>query len=117
MTQMTNDTTASQNIYSDDELIKQFPGFTNEFATVNGVTLHYVKGGTGAPLVCLPGWPQTWYSYHPIAMQLAKIYTVIIVDIRGMGSSEKTDGGYDKKTMAADIFELVQQLGFTKIHL
>ncbi len=34
-----------------------------------------------------------------------------------MGSSEKPVSGYDKKTMATDIFELVQQLGLTKVHL
>ncbi|MGI4729947.1 MAG: alpha/beta fold hydrolase, partial [Janthinobacterium lividum] len=46
-------------------------------------------------MICLPGWPQTWYSYHPVAMQLAKAYWVIIIDLRGMGSSEKPESGYD----------------------
>jgi pimeloyl-ACP methyl ester carboxylesterase len=101
--------------YTDAELIKHFPGFTNHYATVNGVRLHYVAGGSGQPLVCLPGWPQTWYSYHPIAAGLAQHYRVIIVDIRGMGSSDKPSAGYDKKTMAQDIYELVQQLGLEKV--
>ena len=103
--------------YSDEELIKQFPGFTNHYATVNGVRLHYVEGGSGQPLVCLPGWPQTWYSYHPIAAELARHYRVIIVDIRGMGSSEKPATGYDKKTMAQDIYELLRHLGVAKASL
>jgi predicted alpha/beta hydrolase len=86
---------------------KQLPGFTNHYATVNGVRLHYdVEGGSGPALLCLPGWPQTWYCYHPIAAALARHYRVIIVDIRGMGSSDKPAGGYDKKTMAQDISEL-----------
>lgn len=117
MTPMNENTTASQNQYSDDELIKDFPGFTNQYATVNGVRLHYVEGGSGMPLVCLPGWPQTWYSYHPVAAELAKTYRVIIVDIRGMGSSGKPEAGYDKKTMATDILELIQQLGLAKVHI
>lgn len=103
-----------QHTYADDELIKKFPGFTNHYVIVNQVQLHYVEGGSGMPLVCLPGWPQTWYSYHPVAMELAKAYRVIIVDIRGMGSSEKTESGYDKKTMATDILELIKHLGITK---
>jgi len=103
--------------YSDEELIKSFPGFNNHYLTVNGLSLHYVEGGQGMPLICLPGWPQTWYSYHPIAQQLATRYRVIIVDIRGMGSSEKPQSGYDKKTMAKDILELVIQLGLSKVHL
>nr|WP_262904651.1 alpha/beta hydrolase [Hymenobacter lucidus] len=100
--------------YSDEELVKHLPGFTNHYATVNGVRLHYVEGGSGPALVCLPGWPQTWYSYHPIAAELARHHWVIIVDIRGMGSSEKPAAGYDKKTMARDIYELLRHLGVEK---
>lgn len=103
--------------YSDEELIKKFPGFANHYATVNGINLHYVEGGTGQPLICLPGWPQTWFSYHPIAQALAQQYRVVIVDIRGMGSSDKPVAGYDKKTMAQDVFGLVQHLGLGKVSL
>jgi len=103
--------------YADEELIKDFPGFTNQYAIVNGVRLHYVDGGSGTPLICLPGWPQTWYSYRSVALTLAKTYRVIIVDIRGMGSSEKPASGYDKKTMATDILELIQQLGLSGVHI
>ncbi|WP_196955077.1 alpha/beta fold hydrolase [Hymenobacter guriensis] len=100
--------------YSDEALLRRLPGFTDHYATVNGVRLHYVEDGSGPVLVCLPGWPQTWYSYHPIAAGLARHYRVIIVDIRGMGSSEKPAAGYDKKTMAQDIYELLRHLGVTK---
>ncbi|MCR5889940.1 alpha/beta hydrolase [Hymenobacter sp. J193] len=103
--------------YSDEALLRRLPGFTDHYATVNGVRLHYVEGGSGPVLVCLPGWPQTWYSYHPIAAGLARHYRVIIVDIRGMGSSEKPAAGYDKKTMARDIYELLRHLGVTKASL
>ena len=105
------------NDYSDEALIRHFPGFRNHYATVNGVRLHYAEGGSGQPLICLPGWPQTWFSYHPIAAQLAEHYRVIIVDIRGMGTSDKPESGYDKKTMAADIHALLQHLGLPKAAL
>jgi len=117
MNQINEHPNPSQDIYSDDELIKKFPGFTNHYLTVNGVKLHYVEGGSGTPLICLPGWPQNWYSYHPIAVDLAKKFRVILVDIRGMGSSETPESGYDKKNMAKDIMELVQQIGLEKIHI
>lgn len=114
---MKNENQNKVNSYSDEELIKGWPGFENKFATVNGVELHYVEGGSGTPLICLPGWPQTWYSFHTLAPELAKNYHVIIVDIRGMGTSGKPASGYDKKTMAKDIYELTRQLGFEKVHL
>jgi pimeloyl-ACP methyl ester carboxylesterase len=107
----------ASNPYSDEELIKQWPGFKNNYATVNGIKLHYVQGGTGTPLICLPGWPQTWYSFHTVALQLAKLYQVIVIDIRGMGTSEKPASGYDKKTMAEDVYELIKQLGLEKVNL
>src|SRR5262245_39877163 len=45
---------------SDAALVRKLPGgFTNGYARVNGIRLHYVAGGKGAPLVLLPGWPQT----------------------------------------------------------
>jgi pimeloyl-ACP methyl ester carboxylesterase len=103
--------------YSDGELIRHFPGFTNHYATVNGVRLHYVAGGSGPALVCLPGWPQTWLSYHPVAPGLARHYRLIIVDIRGMSSSDKPASGYDKKTMAQDVHALVQHLGLASVSI
>jgi pimeloyl-ACP methyl ester carboxylesterase len=114
---MNNEGTIMTDQYADEELIKQWPGFENGYATVNGVDLHYVQGGSGKPLICLPGWPQTWYSFHNIAPALAQKYRVIIVDIRGMGSSAKPESGYDKKTMATDIYELIRQLGLEKVHI
>ena len=117
MTQPNQKTSSAANTFSDDALVTSFPGFKNNYSNVNGVTLHYVEGGSGMPLICLPGWPQTWYSYHRIAGALAKKYRVIVVDIRGMGSSDKPVEGYDKKTMARDILALVQQLGLNRVHI
>lgn len=102
---------------SDAALVKLLPGFQNGYARVNGVRLHYVAGGTGAPLVLLPGHPETWWGFNKIMPALAKKYRVIVVDIRGMGSSDKPAGGYDKKTMAHDIYALVRQLGYKKINI
>jgi len=43
---------------TDSELVTSLPGFTNKYAEVNGFSLHYVKGGTGEPLILLPSWPR-----------------------------------------------------------
>jgi pimeloyl-ACP methyl ester carboxylesterase len=88
--------------------------FQNGYATVNGVRLHYVAGGSGAPLFLLPGWPETWWEYRDVMPALAQHHRVIAVDLRGMGGSDKPAGGYDKKTMAGDIYGLVQALGYRK---
>jgi pimeloyl-ACP methyl ester carboxylesterase len=86
-------------------------------AFVNGVKLHYVRAGAGDPIVLLHGWPQTWYMWRKIIEPLAEHYTVIAPDLRGFGESSKPKGGYDKKTVAEDIYQLVRQLGFRKLFL
>jgi len=103
---------------SDAALVRKLPGrFTNGYARVNGTRLHYVVGGQGAPLVLLPGWPRTWWEFHKIMPALAARHRVIAVDLRGMGGSDKPAGGYDKKTMANDIYELVRHLGYRKVDI
>lgn len=95
----------------DAALVKRLPGFQSQVADVNGTRIHYVVGGSGPAIVLLPGWPQTWWTYHKIMPALAKQYTVVAVDLRGMGSSAKPADGYDKKTMAKDVRDLLAKLG------
>lgn len=117
----TKDTYSREKINSDkttdEALVKQLPGFTNKYATVNGIKMHYVIGGTGKLLVLLSGWPQTWWSFHKMMPALKKNYTVMVVDYRGMGSSSKPAGGYDKKTVSGDVYELIKSLGYDKAYV
>ncbi|MGF6492148.1 pimeloyl-ACP methyl ester carboxylesterase [Luteibacter sp. 621] len=96
---------------SDAALVKTLPGFANQTVAVNGIHLHYVAGGAGPLIVLLPGWPETWWSYHKVMPELARTHRVVAVDLRGMGASDKPTGGFDKKTMAQDIAELIKTLG------
>jgi pimeloyl-ACP methyl ester carboxylesterase len=86
-------------------------------AVVNGVQIHYVIGGHGDPVVLLHGWPETWYEWHKVMPALSKNYTVIAPDMRGLGDSSKPLTGYDGKTVAEDIHQLVAKLGFKTIFL
>ena len=91
--------------------------FSHHMATVNGIQMHYVIGGQGEPIVLIHGWPQTWYEWRHVMPALAKNYTVIALDLRGLGDSSKPVTGYDGKTTAEDIYQLVSQLGFKDIFL
>jgi pimeloyl-ACP methyl ester carboxylesterase len=91
--------------------------FSHNTASVNGIQLHYVIGGQGDPVVLLHGWPETWYAWHKVMPALAKNYTVIAPDLRGLGDSSKPTTGYDGKTVAEDIHQLVTKLGFDTIFL
>ena len=89
-------------------------GFTEHYADVNGVKLHYYIGGKGSPVVLLHGYAETSHMWLPIMPELAKNYTVIVPDLRGAGDSSKPESGYDKKNMAVDIRSLVVSLGFNR---
>ena len=89
-------------------------GFTEHFADVNGVRLHYLIGGSGSPAVLLHGYTQTAHMWKPLMPLLASNHTVIVPDLRGAGDSSKPESGYDKKNMAVDIHELVTSLGFRR---
>ena len=91
--------------------------FEHHTARVNDVMLHYVIAGQGEPVVLLHGWPQTWYEWRKIIPALAARYTVIAPDMRGIGDSSKPVSGYDKRTVADDIYQLVKKLGHEKIFL
>ena len=92
-------------------------GFVSSTADVNGTTLHYVRGGTGPAVILLHGFPQDWYEFHQIMPRLAKSFTVIAVDLRGVGGSKSTPGGYDAQNLAEDVHQLAQLLTLERICL
>ncbi|HET9139154.1 alpha/beta hydrolase [Actinophytocola sp.] len=93
------------------------PGFSHGTVSVQGGTLHYVRGGSGPPLILLHGWPQTWWKWAKVMPELAQQHTVIAFDLPGAGESSIPSGGYDKVTTAKRIREGVQRLGFTRVSL
>ncbi|WP_295711386.1 alpha/beta hydrolase [Mucilaginibacter sp.] len=92
-------------------------GFKHQYATVNGVKIHYVTGGKGEPLLLVHGFGQNWYMWNRLMPELSKHFTVIAPDLRGVGESGKPTGGYDKKTMAVDLHELMKKLGYQHLNL
>ena len=89
--------------------------WTHHQRTVNGFRMHYVTAGSGYPLVLLHGWPQSWFEWRKIIPALAQHYQVIVPDLRGLGDSEKPLTGYDKRTLACDVRELLSQLGLERV--
>lgn len=86
-------------------------GFEPGYVRANGVRLHVRTAGSGTPVVLLHGYPQSGIMWRKVAPALAQIHRVIVPDLRGYGDSDKPRGGYDKKTMAADIHALMGALG------
>ncbi|MEV0221019.1 alpha/beta hydrolase [Streptomyces sp. NPDC050704] len=85
--------------------------FTSRLVEVNGLRLHAVTGGDGPALLLIGGWPQTWYAWREVMPALARRHTVVAVDSRGAGLSDKPDDGYDAGTLASDLVALMAALG------
>lgn len=87
---------------------QEFPipaNFTSQYQTVDGVRLHYVKGGSGPLVYLVHGFGQTWYEWHQLMPELAKNHTVVAVDLPGLGQS-----AVPKSYRATDISPLLYQL-------
>ena len=85
--------------------------FTSRYIDTGEVRLHAVIGGDGPPLLLVHGWPQTWYAWRMLMPALARDFQVVAVDQRGIGLSDKPEGGYDTGTLANDMVALMEALG------
>jgi pimeloyl-ACP methyl ester carboxylesterase len=95
----------------DSAAVELGDAFVARTANVNGTTLHHVRGGTGPAVILLHGFPQDWSVYRRIMPRLARTFTVVAVDLRGVGGSTATPSGYDAATLAEDIHQLAVHLG------
>jgi pimeloyl-ACP methyl ester carboxylesterase len=90
------------------------PAFqTREIAT-DGAMIYARVGGQGPAVVMLHGFGDTGDMWAPLAALLAKDHTIVAPDLRGMGLSSHPEGGYDKKTQAADIAHVLDTLKIEK---
>jgi pimeloyl-ACP methyl ester carboxylesterase len=81
------------------------------------VEIHYAIGGTGEPVFLLHGVPKSMSYWRHVVPLLTPYYTVIAVDNRGFGGSQRPLTGYDTETMAGDVAELATHLGFERFRV
>ena len=56
--------------------------FHHSYMHIESKKLHYVSLGEGPVVLLIPGWPQTWYAWHKVMIELAqKGYQAIAVDL------------------------------------
>lgn len=96
--------------------------FQSNFATVNGVALHYMVAGpdTGKTVFLLHGFPEFWYGWRQqIEPLVAAGFRVVIPDQRGYNLSEKPRGvhHYEIDLLAADMVALMDHLGCEQVYL
>ena len=98
--------------------VRPFPAsFETREVQTDGATIHVRVGGRGPAVLMLHGYGETGDMWEPLAAEMAKDHTVIVPDLRGMGLSSHPQTGYDKKTQASDIAEVLRVLKIESIDL
>jgi haloacetate dehalogenase len=105
-----------------------FEGFSPFEVTRNGVRLacrasaKLAAPGQGTPLLLLHGHPQSHAMWHLVAPELAKRHSVVMLDLRGYGDSDRpesdnTHTAYSKREMALDALAVMQARGFAQFQV
>ncbi len=94
-----------------------FDAFTAETIDTAKTRIFIRRAGSGAPVLLLHGFPQTYAMWHRLAPSLARNFTVICADLRGYGRSGKPVSTadhepYSKRAMALDMLEVMRAQGF-----
>lgn len=92
----------------------EFPvmkGYNSYYQDIDGIKLHYVKGGKGPLVFLVHGFGQSWYEWHQLMQTLEKKYTVVAVDLPGLGLSEPP-----KSFKGSDVSELLYKLATQLSH-
>jgi haloacetate dehalogenase len=96
-----------------------FESFEERRISTRDSSIYARIGGTGPPLLLLHGFPETHLMWRDVAPRLAKDFTTVCIDLRGYGASgcpasDKQHSPYSKRTMAAELVEVMLQLGFER---
>lgn len=99
-----------------------FEGFSSCDVAGPAGTLRALRGGRGAPLLLLHGHPQTHAMWHAVAAELAKVFTVVMMDLRGYGDSARVSSdaehqAYSKRAMALDAVAVMRYYGFEQFQV
>lgn len=96
------------------------PPFRHARTRLSRLVMHHVACGdpSGDAVLLLHGWPQTWYEWrHVMPLLAAAGYHAIAPDLTGLGDSTRPLEGYDSASVAADLGELLDALGVSRLHL
>lgn len=88
------------------------------WARLTEVAMHYRTAGHGDPVVLLHGWPQSSHEWRHVMRLLGPKHRLIAPDLRGLGDTSRPQDGYDSRSIAGDVAELVTgHLGLERFHL
>jgi 3-oxoadipate enol-lactonase len=84
---------------------------------VEGCEIHYEVKGRGEVVLLLHGLGSCLLDWELQVPALAERYTVVAVDLRGHGRSDKPPGPYSIATFAADVAQVLRALELGPAHV
>jgi haloalkane dehalogenase len=91
---------------------------TSSFVEVEGLRLHYLAAGRGAPVLLLHGWPTSSFLWRNIMPAIAEHRRVIALDLPGFGRSDKPlDASYSFRFFNRAIDGFVDALNIERLGL
>lgn len=103
--------TAQENPQTQEAMLELSQGTVQ----ANGLSISYLQGGEGPPLMLLHGFTQTGHEWDPFLNELGKHYTVILPDLPGHGGSEAFTGSFSHKEAGRCMLALMDELGIDSI--
>lgn len=89
-----------------------------KIASLKNAKIAYRRLGRGRPLLMLPGFNMSMYSFgKPFLQELSKSYEIFLVDYPGIGSSSWTSGDFNAKDLAALFAEFTEFLKLPPVAL
>jgi len=87
----------------------------DEFIVARDLTFHYLQWGEqGTPVIFVHGLTANAFCFQAFADDLARDHRVFAYDLRGRGDSDKPERGYSIPIHAADLAELIDELGLDR---
>ena len=85
--------------------------------SINGVGINYEVTGKGDPLLLIHGLGSNAQDWELQISAFSENYSVIAVDLRGHGLSDKLKGSYTIKQFADDCNQLLTELNIDRTHI
>jgi epoxide hydrolase 4 len=91
----------------------------HDYASVNGVRLHYAHAGQGPLILFLHGFPEFWYCWKQQLEDLGHDYHAVAPDLRGFNLSDHPAEvkQYKARILVEDVRQLAEHFGREKFVL
>ena len=85
----------------------------HDYASVNGVRLHYAHAGQGPLILFLHGFPEFWYCWNRQLEDFGRDHLAVAPDLRGFNLSDRPSDvkQYKARILIEDVRQLAEHLG------